>query len=192
MKKTLWAALSALLLALAGLALWHAGPAVDAQGGSVVRITAPSDGASANNPVTVQVQPSGATIKAATDNDPNAAHLHYFIDRDPATVLRPGEPIPTGQPDIVHTADMSLQLPTLAPGQHRVWVVLAHTDHTPYSPNVQAQVSFTVGGAAQGAPTQLPATGDAAGVSRILLGAVIAASALFLAGLALGRKGVRR
>src|SRR5262249_42124387 len=67
--------------------------------------------------------------------------------RDPATVLQQGQPIPTGQPDIIHTDDANLVLPTVTAGQHRVWVVLAHTDHTPFSPNVQAQVAFTVGAA---------------------------------------------
>lgn len=133
-----------------------------AQAGPTIKVTGPTNGASVSNPVTVSVQSSGATIKAATDNDPSAAHYHYFIDRDPATVLQPGQPIPQGQPDIIHTPDANLQLPTLAPGPHKVWVVLAHTDHTPYSPNVQDQVSFTVGGAAQaaqGAVPQIPVVG---------------------------------
>jgi len=116
-----------------------------------------------SNPVTITVVTTGALIKPATDNDPNAAHLHYFIDRDPATVVKQGQPIPTGQPDIIHTPDTSEQMPTLSPGQHTVWVVLAHTDHTPYNPNVQDQVSFNVGGGAavtQASPQpQMPVSG---------------------------------
>lgn len=120
-----------------------AAPAAPA-GATTMRVTAPANGASVNSVVVVSVEESGATIKAATANDPSAAHFHYFIDRDPATVLKPGQPIPTGQPDIIHTADASLTIPNLRPGEHHVWIVLAHTDHTPYSPNIQAEVSFTV------------------------------------------------
>jgi hypothetical protein len=151
--------ISSVLLGLAGSVLLLSQPsALRAQAGPTVKVTAPSNGATLTNPVTVTVVTSGALIKAATDGDPNAAHLHYFIDRDPATVLKPGQPIPTGQADIIHTPDTSEALPTLSPGAHTVWVVLAHTDHTPYSPNVQDQVSFTLGGGAvaQASPPAQP------------------------------------
>jgi hypothetical protein len=142
------AMLAALCFALSGLP----GPtAVGAQAGPAVHITAPANGATVTNPVTVTVQSSGAVIKPATDNDPNAAHYHYFVDRNPASVLQQGQPIPTGQPDIIHTDSPNQQLPNLSPGQHTVWVVLAHTDHTPYNPNVQDQVTFTVAAPGQAA-----------------------------------------
>src|SRR5690348_12921239 len=120
----------------AALAVFLAASAVYAQGAPSLRVTGPTDGATVPNPVTVSVQTSGATIKAPTDNDPAASHLHYFIDRDPASVLRPGEPIPSGQPDIIHSPDLNLQLPNLSAGRHTVWIVMSHNDHTPYSPNV--------------------------------------------------------
>jgi Domain of unknown function (DUF4399) len=150
-------------LSLALPVLSHA-PAADAQATPTVRITAPTNGATVNNPVTVTVVTSGAVIKNAGANDPTAAHLHYFIDRDPAGVLQPGQPIPSGQADIIHTPDTSQVLPNLSPGSHSVWVVLAHTDHTPYIPNVQDRVTFTIGGAATptaaaaAAPATAPAT----------------------------------
>jgi serine/threonine-protein kinase len=142
-----------------------AAPAGDIQ----MRITSPANGASVLSTVIVSVDESGAVIKPATDNDPNAAHYHYFIDRDPATVLKPGQPIPTGQPDIIHTQLASLPIPDLKPGPHTVWVVLAHTDHTPYSPNIQKEVSFSVAPAAgpvqtlAGSGSQGFADGPAAG-----------------------------
>jgi hypothetical protein len=147
----------ALLLALAGLAASALGGRAQAQAGPTVTIQGPANGATVANPVQMHVTSTGATIKPATAGDPNAAHYHYFIDRDPATVLQQGQPIPTGQPDIIHTDDANLMLPTLTAGPHRVWVVLAHTDHTPFSPNVQAQVTFTVSAAAA-----TPAAGGAA------------------------------
>jgi len=128
-----------------------------------MRVTAPANGSTVNSTVVVSVEQSGALIRPATDNDPNAAHFHYFIDRDPVSVLKPGQPIPSGQPDIVHTAAASLTIPDLKPGQHNVWVVLAHTDHTPYSPNIQSQVTFTVVNAADTVATL--AGSGAAGVA---------------------------
>jgi serine/threonine-protein kinase len=118
-----------------------------------MRITSPADGSTVHSSAVISVEQSGATIKPATDNDPNAAHYHYFIDRDPATVLKPGQPIPSGQPDIIHSADPTYIASDLRPGQHTVWVVLAHTDHSPFSPNIETKVSFTVAPAAQGVQT---------------------------------------
>jgi serine/threonine-protein kinase len=122
-----------------------AGASAPVPAGSIgLKITSPADGAAVNSAVTIAAEQSGAVIKAATDGDPNAAHFHYFIDRDPASVLRPGQPIPSGQPDIIHSADATYTAADLRPGQHTVWVVLAHTDHTPFSPDVESKVTFTV------------------------------------------------
>jgi hypothetical protein len=178
-----------------------------AQATPTLRITGPADGATVANPVTVAVQTSGATIKATTENDPNASHLHYFIDRDPASVLKPGEPIPSGQPDIIHTPDLSLQLPSISNGRHTVWVVLAHNDHTPFTPNVQAQVSFVVGAPGQaaapeqaGSLPQSPRTGTgglltSAGYqsefSPASLALLALAATLVIAGLTLARRSSR-
>jgi hypothetical protein len=166
MSKLWWTTPLVLVAVAAGLSGASRLSVARAQGGPTVKVTAPTNGAALSNPVTVTVTTSGATIKAATENDANAAHLHYFVDRDPAAVLQPGQPIPSGQADIIHTPDVSQALPTLSPGPHRVWVVLAHTDHTPYSPNVQDLVSFTIGAAAaapaaapQAAAPQIPPTG---------------------------------
>jgi hypothetical protein len=141
-----------------------------AQTAPTIQITGPANGTSVTNPVQMHVTSTGATIKPATAGDATAAHYHYFIDRNPSTVLQPGQPIPAGQPDIIHTDDANLTLPTLPAGQHTVWVVLAHTDHTPFSPNVQAQTSFTVGAAAA-TPAAVGAAPAAAGAASAVAGA---------------------
>src|SRR5437016_4085554 len=120
----------ALLIALIALAAAGAGAALhghsaQAQQGITVSITAPAGGATVSNPVQMHVQSTGVTIKAATEGDPNAAHYHYFVDRNPSTVVQQGQPIPSGQPDIIHSGDPNQVLPNLAPGQHTVWVVVA-------------------------------------------------------------------
>lgn len=156
--------LALLMLGAGGVLLGSGGHAV-AQTTPTIQISGPANGSTVSNPVQMHVTSSGVTIKPATAGDPNAAHYHYFIDRNPSTVLQQGQPIPAGQPDIIHTDDANLTLPTLPAGQHTVWVVLAHTDHTPYNPNVQAQVSFTVSGAAATPAAGRPAPGNASGLA---------------------------
>lgn len=170
-----------------GLSLAGAWQTADAQGTRTIKITAPADGAGATNPVSVSVESSGATIKAATAGDSSASHYHYFVDQDPASVVRPGAAIPTGQPQIIHSAEGTQRIPDLAPGQHSVWVVLTNNDHIPYDPNVQAKVSFTVGSGSGGAPSTLPRTGD--GTAGLLF---LGGLGFALGGLGLVRAGGRR
>lgn len=190
---------AALILGLGGI-LHGGGVPVSAQGAVTIQITGPTNAATVSNPVQMHVTSSGVTIKPATAGDASAAHYHYFLDRNPSTVLQQGQPIPAGQADIIHTDDANLILPNLAPGQHTVWVVLAHTDHTPFNPNVQAQVSFTVGAAA-GAPAAggangLPRAGmgpDPVSMNRVSLLLALAAGVgvLSLAGFQLSRRRTR-
>lgn len=193
MRRTSWILCAAVVL-LSGIGVVGSGR-VQAQAAPTLAITAPANGATVANPVTISVDVTGVTIKAASANDPNSSHLHYFIDKDPAGIVKQGQPIPTGDPNIIHSGSLAQQLPTLSPGQHHVWVVLGHLDHTPYSPNVQAEVTFTVSGAAGtpaaggaagtpvagGAPggaSALPATGQAGTISTIDSGRVVIAAIL--------------
>ena len=150
----------ALLAVLVGGVAAFGGTAQAQQPGAI-DVTAPSDGATTSGPVTLAVNIQGVTVKPAAEGDPSAFHYHALIDVDPATVLQPGQPIPTGQSNIIHTADQMLPLNDLAPGQHTVTVVLTRTDHVPLSPNVQDRVTFTVAapgtGGAQATPSQAAA-----------------------------------
>ncbi|MHB8577976.1 MAG: DUF4399 domain-containing protein [Dehalococcoidia bacterium] len=186
-------ALSAATLVLGfGAAALVRSHSVQAQAGVTVAIQAPANGATVSNPVAMKITSSGITIKAATAQDPTAAHYHYFIDHDPALVVKQGQQIPTGQPDIVHSADPNQVLPNLAAGPHTVWVVMAHTDHTPLTPDVTAKVSFSVAGGAAAtpapgaaraatpaAPNGLPNNGDDFTMLKLI---VVGLGALLLAG----------
>ena len=136
------------------------GRQVHAQQTGTIRVVAPANGATVAAPVTLQVEIGGVTVKPAAEGDPQAFHYHALIDVDPATVAQPGQPLPTGQANIIHTADPRLSLPDLAPGQHTVTVILTRTDHVPLSPSIQQRVTFTVaapgaaGAAAPGAAQQ--------------------------------------
>ena len=118
-----------------------------------IRITAPANGANITGPVTLSVNITGVTVKPAAEGDPNAYHYHALVDVNPATVVQAGQPLPTGQTNIIHTADLNLSIPNLAPGPHTVTVILTKTDHVPLSPGVQDTVQFTVGAAAAAQPS---------------------------------------
>ena len=189
------AVLGALLLA-GGAILGR--PALAQQQTGSIQIMAPANGSTVNAPVTLQVEITGVTVKPAAEGDPQAFHYHALVDVDPATVVQAGQPIPTGQANIIHTADRSLPLPDLGPGQHTVTVILTRTDHVPLAPSVQQRVTFTVAapGAAP-APAPAPAPQAAAAAPRVGRGGTLLADnraslpvGLVLAGLlALGLAG---
>lgn len=114
-------------------------PAVAVAGLPVLQ---PRDGARISGPVTVQLDAPGLNLKAPAESDPVGLHIHYFLDIDPATVLAPGAPIPTGAANIIHTPSASHTFLDLAPGPHTVWAVLTGNDHVPLTPLVQGVVSF--------------------------------------------------
>lgn len=116
--------------------------------GPMVQITAPAEGANTASPVLIEVTVGGAVLKPPAAEDPAARHLHYFVDTDPAAVLGPGQPIPTGVQNIIHTPATNQQL-DLSPGKHTVWVVITDNNHIPL-PGEHPKVTFTVTG--RGAP----------------------------------------
>jgi hypothetical protein len=173
------------------------GAGARAQQAGTIRITAPTAGATVSGDVQLTVDIQGVTVKPAAEGDPNAFHYHALVDVDPTTVLQPGQPIPTGQANIIHTADRTIPIPNLAPGQHTIVVVLTRTDHVPLSPTVQDRVAFTVA-AAPGAPAPAgqtpvaaPRVGTGGGIdadtptSAALLLGLLAAMAVGVGGLML-------
>ena len=133
--------------ALLGVTLLGTTAHVQAQqpGTGTIRIVGPTNGATVSGPVTLQVQIGGVTVRPAAEGDPAAFHYHALVDIDPATVVQAGQPLPTGQANIIHTADLNLPLANLAPGPHTVTVILTRTDHVPLAPAAQDRVTFTVG-----------------------------------------------
>jgi serine/threonine-protein kinase len=110
-----------------------------------VAVSVPAEGANVTSPVQLEVLVSGAVLKPPAAEDPTARHLHYFVDADPAAVLGPGQPIPTGVQNIVHTPATNQRL-DLPPGKHTVWVVITDNNHIPL-PGAPPKVSFNVTGA---------------------------------------------
>jgi serine/threonine-protein kinase len=111
---------------------------------SPLRIIAPADGSGIIAPVTVSVEVPGYPIKPPTLGDPSAYHLHYFIDIDPSTLPR-GVPIPTGQGNIIHSAETTITIDSpLSVGEHTIWAVLTKNDHVSLSPPITAKTTFRV------------------------------------------------
>jgi len=171
----------ALVIAL-GIAVLFAGTAHAQAPQATVKITGPANGSTIDGPVEIGVEINGATVKHWNERDPTAVHHHLLIDVDPVTVVQAGVPLPPGQANIIHTIEPSRQLMDLAPGPHTVTVVLTGTDHVPFSPSIQDQVSFTVRGSA----AALPRTGEGGALlddTRLPAQVVLALAALSVAGI---------
>jgi hypothetical protein len=135
-----------------GIAVLFAGTASAQSPEATVKITGPANGATIDGPVMIGVEVNGATVKHWNEQDPTAVHHHLLVDVDPATVIQAGVPLPPGQANIIHTIDLNRELMDLPPGPHTVTVVLTGTNHVPFSPSIQDQVSFTVRGSAGALP----------------------------------------
>jgi hypothetical protein len=166
------------LSTMLGVALAFA--AVSTAAAQEVRITSPANGATLAGPdVAISIAVTGTTLVPGTEaTRKEDLHVHYLLDTDVAPYLSGATPVPMGNPNMVHTAALNYTFSGLAPGAHRVTVLLGYSTHAAFLPPVAPSVSFQVGGGR--APTQLPRTGDADG----LPGAWLAAAGVL--GLAIG------
>lgn len=144
-------ALGAFALSASAYASAMPSPALkECPAGESIAVTAPT--AAAPTTVSVTVTPP-VNLKPAKDADAASYHLHYFVDIDPSTVVQAGQPVPAGNPKIIHSATTTQDVGALAAGKHTVWVVLGDVGHVVCTPIVQGSVSFDVSAGA------LPTTG---------------------------------
>ena len=139
-----------------------------------IRITSPANGAVVAGPdVTVSIAVAGTTLVPAADAMRlEDLHVHYLLDVDPAPYLSGATPVAMGDPNQVHTAALSQTFGGVAPGEHRVTVLLGLSSHVARQPVVAPSVTFRVAAAGQAqVPSQLPRTGDFDGVLGLLLAA---------------------
>ena len=148
--------LLALVIAVLGIGAAQAMPASASPNAKQCPAGVTLSATASGRTVTVSLSP-GVNLKPAKDADPDSFHLHYFVDTDPATVLQTGQQVPSGNPQIVHSAATTQEFKDLAAGLHRVWVVLGDVGHIPCSPLVVDDVVLTVTAAAA-----VPATGTGA------------------------------
>ena len=92
--------------------------------------------------ITVEVEPVGFVIEYdRLDTSGRTGHVHLFIDSDPPA---PGENVPLGQDDIIHSTTNVLTA-TLAAGEHFLWVVAADGDDNALVPPEPVRIDVTVG-----------------------------------------------
>lgn len=154
-----------------------------------IAVAAPT--AAAPSTVTATITPT-LNLKAATAADPTSFHVHYYVDTDPTKSLKPGTPIPTGDPKIIHAASTTQDLGALPAGQHTVWVVVGQVSHQACGGAdgniVTGSTTFTTA-ALQAVPVQAPApsktgTGgvEPTRTSALVVLALLAATGLAVAG----------
>jgi len=155
-----------------------------------VRITSPTSGGRVAGPdVTVAIAVTGTTLVPGTEaKSLDDLHVHYMLDTDPGPYLSGATPLPMGNPNIVHTAALTYTFTDVAPGQHRVVVLLGYSNHTAFQPPVAPAVAFQVGGAAA-APSQLPRTGGLEDLPQLVVLFGLAGIAI---GLTMRRRALRR
>jgi hypothetical protein len=173
------------------LATWFVFAAPAAAQQVQIRITSPADGAALAGPdVTVSIAVSGTTlVPAAEATRLEDMHVHYLLDVDPAPYLSGTTPVPQDDPNQVHTAALSNTFSGVAPGQHRVTVLLGLSSHVARQPVVAPSVTFRIAAAGQAqVPAQLPRTGDLDGA----LGVIAAAGVLGVVSGTILRRRARR
>lgn len=156
----------AMLLALVPLANASAGKHGRLQPSPRVRIVSPRSGEVVAGPdVEVVWRARGVRIvPAAEARRRGDQHAHLFLDRDVAPFLGSGLPIPRDDPKIVHTARQTVTFRDVAPGRHRLDLVLGYADHTAARPPAAAAVEFVVA-----TPTVVPGTVEATIASFVYL-----------------------
>lgn len=121
----------------------------DAEDSVTVTVEGPSVDASApatlaaGQPLAIDVDVEGLQLVAADgDTSGRTGHLHAIVDRDPTRYG--GQPIPTGDPTIVHSATSPITVTGLTPGEHTIWIVAGNGAHVPLAPPVMDKVTVTV------------------------------------------------
>lgn len=105
-------------------------------------IISPVDGATVTNPVTVRFGLRGMGIAPAGVAMENTGHHHLLIDADPPPY---NLPIPADANHVHFGKGQTEATVTLAPGRHRLQLLLADHLHIPHDPPVVSRpVTITV------------------------------------------------
>ncbi len=110
----------------------------------IVRIVDPAAGKVVDTgDVSFVLATSGLSATSGGSGESGEPHHHLFVDRD---VTPLDEPVPFGDPDIIHLrpGHTELRVPGLPHGEHRVIVLVTDEAHVPLSPPVTDTVRFSV------------------------------------------------
>ena len=132
----------AILLIVTGSALAADLPRSPAPAGARAAIISPLDGATVSSPVTVQFGLRGMGVAPAGIAMANTGHHHLLVDAD----LPPlDQPVPADEQHLHFGKGQTEAVVTLAPGKHRLQLLLADHLHLPHDPPVVSQpITITV------------------------------------------------
>ena len=112
-------------------------PRTPAPSGASAYIIEPTDGAVVSNPVRVVFGLKGIGVVPAGIERADAGHHHLLID----TELPPlGLPIPANENHVHFGGGQTETTVTLAPGRHRLQLLLGDHLHVPHDPPVMSEV----------------------------------------------------
>lgn len=131
-----------LLLMVAGSALAAGLPRSTAPAEAAVYIISPKDGAVVTSPVTVRFGLSGMGIAPVGVVMAGTGHHHLLIDAE----LPPlDQPVPADERHLHFGKGQTEASVTLAPGRHRLQLLLADHLHIPHDPSVASEpITITV------------------------------------------------
>jgi hypothetical protein len=110
-------------------------------GASVFFIT-PTDGATTSSPVTVKFGISGMAVVPAGNSTPDSGHHHLLIDVELAD---PSLPVPSDSNHLHFGKGQTETELELAPGTHRLQLILGDANHVPHDPPVMSDpITITV------------------------------------------------
>jgi hypothetical protein len=117
-------------------------PRSPAPAGVALYFIAPEDGAKVANPVTVRFGLKGMGVAPAGIAMSGTGHHHLLID---ATVPPSDRPIPADERHVHFGKGQTEAVLTLAPGRHRLQLLLGDHLHLPHDPPViSAPITITV------------------------------------------------
>jgi len=111
-----------------------------------LRITSPGNGVTIKGPdVTVTIELSDVTLVAPSSaTKKEELHVIYALDVDTKPFLDGTAPKLGSGANRLHRGGTSVTFKDVAPGRHRVQVILVYSDHTSIKPLVAPSVSFVV------------------------------------------------
>ena len=125
------------LVLLAGSALASDLPRSPAPPGVELYFVSPQDGAALTNPVTVRFGLKGMGIAPAGIAMENTGHHHLLIDTELPPLDRP---VPADAQHVHFGKGQTEAVVTLAPGPHRLQLLLGDHLHLPHDPPVVSKV----------------------------------------------------
>lgn len=133
---------TAILMTVAGVALAAGIPRSTSPAGARVYFISPQGGATVTSPVTVRFGLSGMGVAPAGIAMENTGHHHLLIDTGPPPF---DQPVPADVKHLHFGKGQTEAVVPLAPGKHRLQLLLADHLHMPHDPPVVSDpVTITV------------------------------------------------